>query len=77
MAVGSAGGTYVTSLTPLSDTDYRAVFATPSNEGINGDTSATLRVSVYRNCAAIVGTAGGTGSMDMSGPTGRAGTPCV
>ena len=44
MAVGAAGGTYVTTVAPRADADYRAVFGTPSNEGINGDTSPTISV---------------------------------
>ena len=52
MAVGAAGGTYVTTLSPRSDADYRAVFATPSNEGINGDTSPTVSVLVFSLCEA-------------------------
>ena len=45
MAAGAAGGTYVLTLRHGSDADYRAVFATPSNEGINGDTSPTVTFS--------------------------------
>ena len=37
-------------LSPRSDADYRAVFATPSNEGINGDTSPTVSVLVFSQC---------------------------
>jgi energy-coupling factor transporter transmembrane protein EcfT len=46
MPAGSTAGTYVLSQRPGADTDYRAVFATPSTEGINGDDSATIRVTV-------------------------------
>ena len=53
MAVGSAGGTYVTTLSPRSDADYRAVFGTPSNEGINGDTSPTVSVLVFSQCGSV------------------------
>ncbi len=52
MPPGWAGGSYVTTLSPVAHTDYRAVFTTPSAEGINGDTSPTVRVSVYRDCGA-------------------------
>ena len=46
MPVGSTAGTYVLGQRPGADTDYRAVFATPSSEGINGDSSGTIRVTV-------------------------------
>jgi hypothetical protein len=39
---------------PGADTEYRAVFAAPSNEGINGDSSPAVRVSVT-GCTAVVG----------------------
>jgi hypothetical protein len=51
MPPGSAMGTYVLSQRPGADTEYRAVFGTPSTEGINGDTSLTVRVYVS-TCAA-------------------------
>jgi hypothetical protein len=57
MSAGSSAGTYVLSHAPSSDTDYRAVFNTPSNEGINGDTSPTVRVYVGY-CTAVAGTSG-------------------
>jgi hypothetical protein len=52
MPTGSASGTYVLAQRPGSATEYRAVFATPSSEGINGDSSPALRVSVT-GCTAI------------------------
>ncbi len=65
MTVGAAGGTYLTTLSPRSDADYRAVFGTPSNEGINGDTSSTVSVLVFSQC----------GSVSRSAP--GIDTPCV
>jgi hypothetical protein len=59
MAVGAAGGTYLTTLSPRSDADYRAVFGTPSNEGINGDTSPTVSVLVFSQCGSVSGSAPG------------------
>jgi hypothetical protein len=53
MSAGAAAGTYVLSQSPAGFTDYRAVFSTPSNEGINGDTSPTVRVSIGACSAAI------------------------
>ena len=57
--LGAAGGTYVITQSPRSDTDYRAVFATPSNEGINGDTSPTVSVLVFSHCGSVSGSAPG------------------
>jgi hypothetical protein len=54
MPVGSTAGTYVLSQRPGADTDYRAVFATTSTEGINGDTSPTVRVAVTGCTGAFV-----------------------
>ena len=45
-------GTYTLSVSLRSDTEFRAVFSTPSNEGLNGDTSGTVRVSVG-DCSGI------------------------
>lgn len=45
MAAGSSG-TYTTSVTLQSRTDFRAVFSTPSGEGLVGDTSPTVTVTV-------------------------------
>jgi hypothetical protein len=59
MAVGLVGGTYVTTLSPRADADYRAVFGTPSNEGINGDTSPTVSVLVFSQCESVAGSAPG------------------
>jgi hypothetical protein len=53
MSAGAAAGTYVLSQSPPGFTDYRAVFSTPSNEGINGATSPTVRVSIGACSAAI------------------------
>jgi len=45
MAAGSSG-TYTTSVTLHSKTDFRAVFSTPSGDGLVGDTSPTVTVTV-------------------------------
>lgn len=39
-------GTYRATLRLFETADFRTVFSTPSNEGLRGDTSATLRVTV-------------------------------
>ena len=52
MSTGAASGTYVLAQRPGADIEYRAVFATPSGEGINGDSSPAVRVTVT-GCAAI------------------------
>ena len=52
MPAGSANGTYVATQAPSGPTDYRAVFSTPTNEGLNGDTSPTIRVAVLSSCLA-------------------------
>ena len=48
MTSGSVSGTYVLAQRPGTDTDYRAVFSTPTNEGLNGDASPAVRVTVVR-----------------------------
>ena len=55
MPAGASAGTYVLAQRVGADTDYRAVFATPTNEGINGDTSPTVRVDVVVGCTAVDG----------------------
>lgn len=52
MPAGSTSGTYVLTQRPISDTDYRAVFGTPSTEGINGSASPAVRVYVSSCTAA-------------------------
>jgi hypothetical protein len=52
MPNGSTSGTYVMTQTPGGNTEYRAVFATPSSDGVNGDSSPAVRVSVT-GCTAI------------------------
>jgi hypothetical protein len=52
MPAGSASGSYSLAQRPTADTDYRAVFKTPTDEGINGDTSPTIRVDVL-SCAGV------------------------
>ena len=53
MSAGPTSGTYVLNQSLQSDMEYRAVFSTPTNEGINGDTSATVRVYVGYCTAAL------------------------
>ena len=48
MAFGSVTGTYVLAQSQGGATEYRAVFSTPSNEGINGDSSPAVLVNVTR-----------------------------
>jgi hypothetical protein len=55
MPGGSAAGTYVLNQQVWADTEYRAVFSTPTTEGINGDSSPTIRVSVSSCTAAVIG----------------------
>ena len=43
-----ASGTYKLALRLQAATEFRAVFKTPSDEGINGDTSGTVSVAVGR-----------------------------
>jgi hypothetical protein len=52
MTAGPAVGTYVMVQGPAADTDYRAIFATQTIEGLNGDTSPTVRVAVTA-CIAV------------------------
>jgi hypothetical protein len=54
MPAGSASGTYVLAQRPGAATEYRAVFGTPSSEGINGDSSPAVRVDVT-GCSAVAG----------------------
>jgi hypothetical protein len=58
MPTGAASGTYVLAQRPGVDTEYRAVFATPSNEGINGDSSPAVRVAVIGCVGAAASSAG-------------------
>ena len=46
MTPGSPTGTYSVSLSLYATADYRAVFSTPTTEGLRGDTSPTIRVTV-------------------------------
>lgn len=45
MTAAASGGTYTSSVTLLTTAEFRAVFSSPANEGINGDTSSTVRVT--------------------------------
>jgi hypothetical protein len=47
MNSGSPVGTYTVSLSLYATADYRAVFSTPTTEGLRGDTSPTIRVTVF------------------------------
>ena len=49
-----AAGTYVLTQSQGGATEYRAVFSTPSNEGINGDSSPAVLVNVTRCGAGAV-----------------------
>ncbi len=46
MAPGASIATYVLGVKLLTDAQFRAVFSTPTSEGLNGDTSQTVTVSV-------------------------------
>lgn len=46
MTASNPTGSYVASLALRSSTEFRAVFSTPTSEGLRGDTSPTVRVSV-------------------------------
>jgi hypothetical protein len=54
MGSGPSAGTYVTNQAPTVDTEYRAVFSTPSGDGLVGDTSSTIRVSIGVTCETSV-----------------------
>lgn len=55
MAGGSASGTYVLAQKPTADMEYRALFKSPTDEGLEGDASATVRVYVSSCTGAIDG----------------------
>jgi hypothetical protein len=46
MAPTGAAGTYAATTTIATTFEYRAVYSTPSAEGLNGDTSPTVRVTM-------------------------------
>ena len=52
MGSGPSAGTYVTNQAPTVDTESRAVFSTPSGDGLIGTTSPTVRVSIGSTCFA-------------------------
>ncbi len=58
MPAGSTAGTYLLAQRLLADTEFRAVFATPSGEGLNGDTSPTVHVYVSTCSGSIPATPG-------------------
>ena len=47
MSSSDNSGRYVKTVTITDDYDYRAVFTKPGNEGLQGSTSLTVRVTVY------------------------------
>jgi hypothetical protein len=55
MPAAAAGGTYAVSQAPFADTEYRATFASQSTEGLNGDASPTVRVSIFGTCVGAAG----------------------
>ena len=55
MPAASGAGSYAIAQSLGSDMEYRAVFNTPANEGINGDTSPTVRVDVVATCSMVAG----------------------
>jgi hypothetical protein len=54
MTTGSVAGAYVLTQAPVVNTDYRAVFNSPPEEGLNGDISPTVRVTVGACSTAVV-----------------------
>ena len=46
LATGPTSGTYTKTLTLTADIQVRAVFKTPTDEGLTGDTSSTLTIDV-------------------------------
>ena len=72
MAVGSSVGSYVLGQLPGSTTEYRAVFKTPTNEGINGDSSGVVKVTVAACSSAIAGREAGSAADDLI-----AAAPCL
>lgn len=52
MSAGPTAGSYVLTQRPTTTTEYRAVFKTPTDEGLNGDTSAVVKVTVVA-CASM------------------------
>jgi hypothetical protein len=47
MKPASTAGTYTLSVQLLASSELRAVFSSPSGEGLNGDTSGTVTVTTY------------------------------
>jgi hypothetical protein len=50
----ASSGTYAGSLTVRASQDYRALFRKPSNEGVRGDTSATVAITVKSACSGSI-----------------------
>ncbi len=57
MTSSSPTGSYVTSLKLTATADFRAVFSTPTAEGLRGDVSPTIRVAVGP-CSGVCPTSG-------------------
>lgn len=57
MGAGPTAGTYVSAQRPTTTTEYRAVFNTPADEGINGDSSPVVKVAVTTCSATAVSAA--------------------
>ena len=55
MPAAAAAGTYAVSQAPFADTEYRATFASQTTEGLNGDTSPTVRLSIFGTCLGAAG----------------------
>jgi hypothetical protein len=51
MSSGPSAGTYVMTHAPTVGMEYRAVFSTPSGDGLVGATSPTVRVSIVSQCS--------------------------
>jgi hypothetical protein len=54
MGSGPSAGAYVANQSLSVDMEFRAVFTTPSGEGLIGATSPTVRVSIGKLCAAVL-----------------------
>ncbi len=57
MSVGSPAGTYTSTQKLVSDTEYRATFKTPTNEGLSGSSSPVIRIAVSA-CRTLAPTGG-------------------
>lgn len=57
MTFGSTSGTYVKVIRLTASAELRAVFSTPSTEGLDGSTSPVVRVSIVTTCSSGSGKA--------------------